>query len=67
MNVVSGYLLVRYADRQENVSTTDAKAWQIPFEVGSLTLSVFGVLYSWFTASHELRNEPETSAIPVPS
>ena len=63
MNVASGYLLVRFADRQENVNLADSKAWQIPFEAGYLVLSMFGVLYSWFTASHELRKEPETSAI----
>ena len=63
LNVASGYLLVRFADRQENVNLAESKAWQIPFEAGYLALSMFGVLYSWFTASHELRKESETSAI----
>jgi hypothetical protein len=63
MNVASGYLLVRFADRRENVNVAESKAWQIPFEAGYLALSLFGVLYAWFTASHELRKEPETSAI----
>ena len=62
MNGASGYLLVRFADRQENVNVADSKAWQIPFEAGYLALSLFGLLYAWFTASHELRKEPETSA-----
>lgn|GEM_PF-1700203 len=65
MNVASGYLLVRFGDRRENVNTADSKAWQIPYEAGCLALSVFGVLYSWFTASQELRKEPRTSATPT--
>ena len=65
MNVAGGCLLARYADRKENVRTADSKAWQIPFETGCLALSIFGVLYSWITASHELRKEPEISVTPV--
>jgi hypothetical protein len=60
MNFASGYLLVRFADRRAGVNKADSKAWQIPYEAGCLALSVFGVLYSWFTASQELR----TSTIP---
>lgn len=63
MNVASGYLLVRFADRRENVNLAESKAWQNPFEAGYLALSMFGVLYAWFTASHELSKGPETSAI----
>lgn len=63
MNVASGYLLVRFADKRAVVSKVDSKAWQIPYETGCLALSVFGVFYSWFTASQELRNESKMSAI----
>lgn len=62
MNVAGGYLLVRFADRQEKVNLAASKAWQIPFEAGYLALSTFGVLYAWFTANQELRKEPETGA-----
>ena len=65
MNVASGSLLVRFADRREHVNTADSKAWQIPYEAGCLALSVFGVFYSWFTASQGLRKEPKTSALPA--
>ena len=65
MNVASGSLLVRLADRREHINTADSKTWQLPYEAGCLALSVFGVLYSWFTASQELRKEPKTSAIPT--
>jgi hypothetical protein len=57
MNVASGYMLVRFADKRTVVSKVDSKAWQIPYEAGCLALSVFGVLYAWFTASQELRKE----------
>ena len=57
MNVASGYLLVRFADRRAHVDTADSKAWQFPYEAGCLALSVFGVLYSWFTTNQEFRKE----------
>ena len=50
LNATSGYLLVRFADRREDGNAPDSTAWQFPYEVGCLALSVFGVLYSWFTA-----------------
>ena len=59
INLASGYLLVRFADKRTVVSKVDSKAWQIPYEAGCLALSVFGVLYAWFTASQELRKEPK--------
>jgi len=65
MNIASGSLLVRFADRQEYVNIADSKAWQIPYEAGCLALSVFGVLYSLFTASQELKKEHTTSALPT--
>jgi hypothetical protein len=65
MNIASGSLLVRFADRQQQVDKADSKAWQFPYEAGCLALSVFGVLYSWFTASQELKKEPSTSALPT--
>jgi len=54
INFAGGYLLVRYADRQARAKA-DSKAWQIPYEAGCLFWSLFGVLYSWFTASQELK------------
>lgn len=65
INVAGGSLLVRFADRREHVNTADSKAWQVPYEAGCLALSVFGVLYAWFTASQELRKVPTTSALPT--
>jgi hypothetical protein len=65
LNIASGSMLVRFADSREHVNKTDSKAWQIPYEAGCLALSVFGVLYGWFTASHELRKEPTTSVKPA--
>ena len=65
MNIAGGYLLVRFADRREPVNTAYSKAWQIPYEAGCLALSVFGVLYSWFTAGQDLRKEHRTSALPT--
>lgn len=59
IHLASGFLLVRFADKRTVVSKVDSKAWQIPYEAGCLALSVFGVLYSWFTASQELRKEPK--------
>ena len=59
INLAGGFLLVRFADKRTVVSKVDSKAWQIPYEAGCLALSVFGVLYSWFTASQELRKEPK--------
>lgn len=50
LNAACGYLLVRFADRREDGNAPDSTAWQFPYEVGCLALSVFGVLYSWFTA-----------------
>jgi len=55
INFAGGYLLVRYADRQANTDA-DSKAWLIPYEAGCLFWSLFGVLYSWFTAGQELKN-----------
>jgi len=57
INVASGSLLVRFADSREQVRTTDANAWQFPYEAGCLALSVFGVFYAWFTTGQELRKE----------
>jgi hypothetical protein len=62
VSLASGSLLLRFADRREHVNVAESKAWQLPFEAGYLALSLFGVLYAWFTASQELRKEPETSA-----
>ena len=50
LNGAGGYLLVRFADSREDGNAPDSTAWQFPYEVGCLALSVFGMLYSWFTA-----------------
>ena len=47
LNVSSGYLLVRVADRREGVNKADATAWQLSYEAGCLALALFGVVYSW--------------------
>jgi hypothetical protein len=60
INVASGYLLVRFADSRAVVNKVDSKEWQIPYEVGCLSLSAFGVLYSWFTARGELAKGANT-------
>jgi hypothetical protein len=49
INFASGYLLVRFADRQAGENKANSKAWQFPYEAGCLFWSSFGVLYSWFT------------------
>ncbi len=54
INVACGYLLVRFADSRAVGNKVDSKGWQIPYELGCFSLSVFGVLYSWFTARGEL-------------
>ena len=61
MNVASGYLMVHLADRREHLNKANSKAWQIPYEAGCLALSIFGVFYSWFSASQELRTSAEIS------
>ena len=48
LNATGGYLLIRFADRREDENPSDSTAWQFPYEVGCLALSVFGVCYSWF-------------------
>jgi hypothetical protein len=54
INFTSGYLLVRFADRREGRNKADSKAWQLPYEAGCLSLSMFGVFYSWRISSQEL-------------
>ncbi len=55
INFASGYLLFLFADRKTGADKVDSKAWQIPYEAGCLSRSLFGVCYSWFTANQELR------------
>ncbi len=50
INVASGSLLFRFADKREHGNVPDSKAWQFPYSAGCLALSAFGVLYAWFTA-----------------
>jgi hypothetical protein len=50
INIASGSLLFRFADHRERPNAPDSKAWQFPYSAGCLALSVFGVLYAWFTA-----------------
>ena len=61
MNVASGYLLFRFADRREHVNAPDSKAWQFPYEAGCLALLLFGVFYAWFTAGVKEQRPTEAS------
>jgi hypothetical protein len=49
INIASGSLLFRFADHREHPNAPDPKTWQFPYSAGCLALSVFGVLYAWFT------------------
>jgi hypothetical protein len=48
INFLSGYLLVRLADRQTGAQA-DSKTWQLPYEAGSLFWSLFGVIYALYS------------------
>ena len=54
INFSAAYLLVRFADRRADEGI-DSKAWQVPYEAGCLFWSLFGVLYSWFTAGQDFK------------
>jgi len=54
INFAGGHLLVRYADGRAG-KRVDSKAWLIPYEAGCLFWSLFGVIYSWFTAGQEFK------------
>ncbi len=60
MNAASGYALFRLADRQQHGKSPDSTAWQLPYGVGCLALSVFGVFYAWFTSRSVGADESST-------
>lgn len=62
LNLVIGYLLIRFADTQSKENIVDSKAWQLPYEAGFLFWSSFGVIYSWFIARSE---EGKQAGIPT--
>ncbi len=53
INFAIGQLLFLLADKQTGANKVDSKAWQIPYEAGCLSRSLFGVCYAWFTANNE--------------
>jgi hypothetical protein len=54
INFTSGYLLFRFADRHVGESQENAKAWELPYEIGCFCWSCFGVSYSFFSRSRHL-------------
>jgi hypothetical protein len=48
INLGAGYALMRTADRQERAGA-DSKEWQVPYEMGCLFWSSFGVCYSLYS------------------
>lgn len=57
LNLILGYLLIRFADAQAKENIVDSKAWQLPYEAGCMSWSLFGVLYSWFTARSKWKHQ----------
>lgn len=53
INMASGFLLFRLADRQVGAPSVKTKAWQLPYEAGCVFWAGFGVIYSWFTRHDE--------------
>ena len=55
MNFASGYVLFRFADKQENIDKVNSNVWQAPYTLGCFALSVFAVSYAWLTESKNLK------------
>ncbi len=55
INLVGGYLLVRYADKKTDRS--DAHTWIIGLEAGGLFWTLFGVIYSLSSKRRQLTQQ----------